>query len=158
MRVEMHQQLQCRKRLTSGDVNNGSTLAVESSPKEPCAFPCERICLTLRLTEPKPGDHVNTPCSNLPIRSSTSRAPISVFAYSSGGHSPSARCGVLNHFVAAARLPSNNATALSKRLERRRTRSDSSGCNRPSSFRRLSVRVGIFSASATVSRGRPIET
>ena len=81
-----------------------------------------------------------TPCSSRPIKPSTSLAPISVRAISSGTAPPSALWGVESHTKAPSPSPSKSAIALPKTLEARRSLSDSSGRSQPSFFLRSRVR------------------
>lgn len=58
--------------------------------------------------------HVNTPCSSLPIRVSTSRAATSVEVNSSGLAPPSAELGASSQCLACPTSPLNSSTTISK--------------------------------------------
>lgn len=151
----MHQDLDQSKRPRFGRVDDRFSRTIPAPSIEASCFPREGAFGVLLLGDSPGRDQEKTPCSNRPIRFSTSLAPISVLAYCSGLLFSSVRWGAASHCTAEATSPSKSSTDLSKRKERRNSRSDSSGARRPVALRRARVRSGIPIISAKDGRLTP---
>ena len=89
------------------------------------------------------------------MRCSTSIAPTSVRAKSSGALPPNARTGVVSQSRAWSAFPSNSSIARANTRAARTSRSDSSVSSRPADFRRARVRSGISISFANAETAIP---
>jgi hypothetical protein len=84
-RLEVNQDLQNRKRLGCGCVNEWHARVVPAAAEQSRAISAESVLHVVPLDDsPSGNNHEKTPYSIRPIRFSTSRAPTSVREYASG--------------------------------------------------------------------------
>src|ERR1700694_5123556 len=150
--VQVHQELQDRKRKRGGRVDDRGSAMVPPAAEESGALAVEGRGAPLGET-PDPGQ-LYTPCSIRPRIVTTSSAPRSVSSRSSGAIPPSARFSFWSHRPALSRAPNTSRRAAAPRAGRS-SRSDSSARRRRSFFRRAKVRAGRPTTRASVSSGMP---
>jgi len=84
-RIDLNENLQGSKRLGLRQVDDRDAFRVPTAPEATRTFSIEGRSREPALDDsPSDDDQAKTPCSNLPIKSSTCRAPISVRAYVRG--------------------------------------------------------------------------